>query len=75
MTIYPAEFHRRLEQKWARRAQLSKASETMSRPRTFVRPYRITTLAAPRRSNEIDSICIRAQQQTRKNKYPKNRVS
>ena len=39
MTIYPAEFHRRLEQKWARRAQLSKGSKTMPGPRAFVRPY------------------------------------
>jgi hypothetical protein len=29
MTIYPLEFHRRTEQRWARRAQLSRASETL----------------------------------------------
>jgi hypothetical protein len=39
MNIYPVEFHRRSEQKWARRAELSRASESAPRPRGFVRPY------------------------------------
>jgi hypothetical protein len=29
MTIYPVDFQRRTEQRWARRAQLSRASETV----------------------------------------------
>jgi hypothetical protein len=39
MTIYPVEFHRRSDQKWARRAQVSRVSETMRRLSGFVRPY------------------------------------
>jgi hypothetical protein len=46
MTIYPAEFHRRLEQKWARRVQLSEGSETTRGPRAFVRRYWIMAYSA-----------------------------
>jgi hypothetical protein len=38
MTIYPVEFHKRSDQRWARRARLSRASETMPGLR-LVRPY------------------------------------
>ena len=33
MTIYPLDFHRRCEQKWARRADVSKAAERPPRSR------------------------------------------
>jgi hypothetical protein len=33
MTIYPVDFHRRTEQRWARRAQLSRESETLRHSR------------------------------------------
>ena len=35
MTIYPVDFQRRAEQRWARRAQLSRASETVPHLRLF----------------------------------------
>ena len=43
MTIYPVDFQRRTEQRWARRAQLSRASETVPHLRLFP-PY---CLSAP----------------------------
>jgi hypothetical protein len=39
MTVYPVEFHRRFEQKWAHRAELVGAPESAPRPRRFVRQY------------------------------------
>jgi hypothetical protein len=39
MTVYPVEFHRRSEQKWAHRAELARASEGAPRPRGFVRQH------------------------------------
>jgi hypothetical protein len=38
MTIYPVDFHRSTEQKWARRAQWSRASETLRHLR-LLPPY------------------------------------
>ena len=35
MNIYPVDFQRRAEQRWARRAQLSRASETVPHLRLF----------------------------------------
>jgi hypothetical protein len=39
MTVYPLEFHRRFEQKWARRGQLFGATECTPKPDGLARQY------------------------------------